>query len=40
MDTTPVHTLTIYQEDVKDNPPPTGNPFAGATGAPMPTGRR
>jgi hypothetical protein len=34
-----VHALTIYQEDVKDNPPPTG-PFAGATGAPMPTGRR
>jgi hypothetical protein len=28
MDTTPVHALTIYQEDVKDNPPATGNPFA------------
>ena len=29
MDTTPVHALTIYQEDVKDNTPATGNPFAG-----------
>ena len=29
MDTTPVHALTIYQEDVKDNVPPTGNPFTG-----------
>ena len=29
MDTSPVHALTIYQEDVKDNTPPTGNPFAG-----------
>jgi hypothetical protein len=29
MDTTSVHALTIYQEDVKDNPPATGNPFAG-----------
>jgi hypothetical protein len=29
MDTTAVHALTIYQEDVKDNPPATGNPFAG-----------
>jgi hypothetical protein len=29
MDTTPVHALTIYQEDVKDNPPAAGNPFAG-----------
>jgi hypothetical protein len=29
MDTTPVHALTIYQEDVKDNVPATGNPFAG-----------
>jgi hypothetical protein len=29
MDTTPVHALTIYQEDVKDNTPVTGNPFAG-----------
>jgi len=28
MDTTPVHALTIYQEDVKDNTPATGNPFA------------
>jgi hypothetical protein len=39
-DTTPVHALTIYQEEVKDNTPPTGNPFAGGIGAPMPTGRR
>jgi hypothetical protein len=29
MDTTPVHALTIYQEDVKDNTPATGNPLAG-----------
>jgi hypothetical protein len=29
MDTTPVHALTVYQEDVKDNTPATGNPFAG-----------
>jgi hypothetical protein len=29
MDTSPVHALTIYQEDVKDNTPATGNPFAG-----------
>ncbi len=29
MDTSPVHALTIYQEDVKDNAPATGNPFAG-----------
>jgi hypothetical protein len=29
MDSTPVHALTIYQEDVKDNTPATGNPFAG-----------
>jgi hypothetical protein len=29
MDTTPVHALTIYQEDVKDNVPATGNPLAG-----------
>jgi hypothetical protein len=29
MDTTPVHALTIYQEDVKDNTPASGNPFAG-----------
>jgi hypothetical protein len=29
MDTSPVHALTIYQEDVKDNLPSTGNPFAG-----------
>ncbi len=29
IDTSPVHALTIYQEDVKDNTPPTGNPFAG-----------
>jgi hypothetical protein len=29
MDTTPVHALTIYQEDVKDNPPATGNPITG-----------
>jgi hypothetical protein len=29
MDTTPVHALTIYQEDVKDNTPAGGNPFAG-----------
>jgi hypothetical protein len=29
MDTTPVHALTIYQEDVKDNTPATGNPFVG-----------
>jgi hypothetical protein len=29
MDTTPVHDLTIYQEDVKDNTPATGNPLAG-----------
>jgi hypothetical protein len=40
MDTTPVHALTIYQEDVKDNTPATGNPLAGGIGAPMPTGRR
>jgi hypothetical protein len=31
MDTTPVHALTIYQEDVKDNVPATGNPFAGGS---------
>jgi hypothetical protein len=29
MDTTSVHALTIYQEDVKDNTPASGNPFAG-----------
>jgi hypothetical protein len=29
MDTTPVHALTIYQEDVKDNTPADGNPLAG-----------
>ena len=29
MDTTRVHALTIYQENVKDNTPATGNPFAG-----------
>jgi hypothetical protein len=29
MDTTPVHALTIYQEDVKDNVPAGGNPLAG-----------
>jgi hypothetical protein len=29
MDTSPVHALTIYQEDVKDNTPSTGNTFAG-----------
>jgi hypothetical protein len=29
MDTSPIHALTIYQEDVKDNPPAGGNPFAG-----------
>jgi hypothetical protein len=29
IDTSPVHALTIYQEDVKDNTPATGNPFAG-----------
>jgi hypothetical protein len=29
MDTTPVHALTIYQEDVKDDTPATGNPLAG-----------
>jgi hypothetical protein len=29
MDTSPVHALTVYQEDVKDNTPSTGNPFAG-----------
>jgi len=29
MDTSTVHALTIYQEDVKDNTPATGNPFAG-----------
>jgi hypothetical protein len=28
MDTTSVHALTVYQEDVKDNPLATGNPFA------------
>jgi hypothetical protein len=28
MDTSPVHALTIYQEDVKDNPA-IGNPFDG-----------
>jgi hypothetical protein len=28
MDTTSVHALTIYQEDVKDNTPASGNPFA------------
>jgi hypothetical protein len=26
MDATPVHPLTIYQDDVKDNTPATGNP--------------
>jgi hypothetical protein len=39
-DTRPVHALTIYQEDVKDNTPAPANPFAGGIGAPMPTGRR
>jgi hypothetical protein len=29
MDTSPVHALTIYQEDAKDNLPATGNPFDG-----------
>jgi hypothetical protein len=29
IDTSPVHALTIYQEDVKDNLPASGNPFAG-----------
>jgi hypothetical protein len=29
MDTSTAHALTIYQEDVKDNTPGTGNPFAG-----------
>jgi hypothetical protein len=28
MDTSTAHALTIYQEDVKDNTPTTGNPFA------------
>jgi hypothetical protein len=29
IDTSPVHALTFYQEDVKDNLPDSGNPFAG-----------
>ena len=32
MATTPVHALTIHQEDVKDNTPATGNPLPGYWG--------
>ena len=32
MDTTPVHALTIYQEDVKDNTPPAATPSPGHWG--------